>query len=135
MEKSDSNIGLFFCSHSRPNSSEGSAKESRRAGTAEYVTKDHRRKARAARTLPIQISESKNQKSKVFLEIKKKVISLPQINPPIANQQNDKHFKTLIYNETPFTNRFAISLISWLQNYYYFTKFYYKQRKNELPHH
>ena len=37
MEKSDSNIGLFFCSHSRPNSSEGSAKESRRAGTAEYV--------------------------------------------------------------------------------------------------
>ena len=43
MEKSDSNIGLFFCSHSRPNSSEGSAKESRRAGTAEYVTKDQRR--------------------------------------------------------------------------------------------
>ena len=40
MEKSDSNIGLFFCSHSRPNSSEGLAKESRRAGTAEYVTKD-----------------------------------------------------------------------------------------------
>ena len=53
MEKSDSNIGLFFCSHSRPNSSErkpvrlapkderrmseGLAKESRRAGTAEYV--------------------------------------------------------------------------------------------------
>ena len=50
MEKSDSNIGLFLCSHSRPNSSEGSAKdkkpvrlapkESRRAGTAEYVTKE-----------------------------------------------------------------------------------------------
>ena len=30
MEKSDSNIGLFFCSHSRPNSSEGSAKDERR---------------------------------------------------------------------------------------------------------
>ena len=43
MEKSDSNIGLFFYSHSRPNSSEGSAKESRRAGTAEYVTNDERR--------------------------------------------------------------------------------------------
>ena len=100
--------------------SEGSAKDERRI----------------KRTPPIQISESKNQKSKVFLEIKKKVISLPQINPPIANRQNDEHFKTLIYNETPFTNRFAISPISWLQpNYYYFTKFYYKQRKNELPHH
>ena len=76
MEKSDSNIGLFFCSHSRPNSSEGSAKESRRAGTAEYVTKDERR---IKRTPQFKFQNPKIKNQKFFWKLKKKLYLCPKL--------------------------------------------------------
>ena len=79
MEKSDSNIGLFFDpihaltrAKVQRRMSEGSAKESRRAGTAEYVTKD-----KTHPQFKFQNPKIKNQK--FFWKLKKKLYLCPKL--------------------------------------------------------
>ncbi len=90
MEKSDSNIGLFFTpihaltrAKVQRRMSEGSAKESRRAGTAEYVTKVQRRmsegsaKDKTHSQFKFQNPKIKNQK--FFWKLKKKLYLCPKL--------------------------------------------------------
>ena len=70
MEKSDSNIGLFFCSHSRPNSSEGSAKDERTMSEGWAKDKTHPQ-------FKFQNPKIKNQK--FFWKLKKKLYLCPKL--------------------------------------------------------
>ena len=70
MEKSDSNIGLFFYSHSRPNSSEGSAKVQRRMSEGSAKDKTHSQ-------FKFQNPKIKNQK--FFWKLKKKLYLCPKL--------------------------------------------------------
>ena len=68
MEKSDSNIGLFFCSHSRPNSSEGSAKDERRMSEGKSASWHSR-----------VCDEGKIKNQKFFWKLKKKLYLCPKL--------------------------------------------------------